>query len=276
LPSYEEHCQHTLKHYGVRGDDIHKYLDEPCRVAGQGHRQFRHDSETVKLVGQVFGKKYGRELAENIALDHIMLDHKEEIRKRTEKMVLLKCPNCGGQLSETRNGKQVCKYCGYETKVLETSPEKPVKVPRRGWIVLFRENSDDTLPIVLPPIEMNLEPLVIDDIYSAFTDREDVQFVLWQLGYRPKTTKDFRRRGLTDNEISQLIIESKKVTVKQMRELLNKADALLDKCVQCGRHVWKPAKLDWFDREYFGNHQAVVKKGKVYCKDCGFRHLIIY
>ncbi|MEM4736465.1 MAG: CFI-box-CTERM domain-containing protein [Nitrososphaeria archaeon] len=265
MPSHEEHCQHTLKRYSVRGDDIHSYLDEPCRVAGQGHREFRHDTETVKLVGQVFGKKYGRELAENIALDHIMLDHKEEISKRAERIVLLKCPHCSGHLSEARNGKQVCKYCGYEIKVLETSQEKPVKLPQRGWIVLFRETNDATLPIALPPIEMHDKPLVIDEIYSTFTDREDVQFVLYELGYRPKKTEDFRRSGLTDNEIRQLIIESKKVTVEQIRELLNKAGASLDHCVQCGRHV---SKLDMVGRYFFSNHQAVVKKGKVYCLDC--------
>lgn len=269
MPSHEEHCQHALKRYGVRGDDIHQYLDEPCRFVGQGHREFRHDSNTLKLVGQIFGKKYGRELAENIALDHIMLDHKEEINKRAEKVVLLKCPNCSGQLSETRNGKQICKYCGYEAKAFETSQEKPVKLPQRGWIVLFRETNDNTLPIALPPVEMHDKPLVIDEIYSTFTDREDVQFVLSELGYSPKKTEDFRRSGLTDNEIRQLIIESKKVTVEQIRELLNKADASLDHCIRCGRHVWRQApKLDAFGRCFFENHQAVVKKGKVYCPNC--------
>jgi uncharacterized Zn finger protein (UPF0148 family) len=241
-------------------------LDEPCKVAGQGHRQFRHDSETVKLVGQIFGKKYGRELAENIALDHIMLDHKEEIRKRTDRMVLLKCPNCGGQLSETQSGKQICKYCGYEVKVLETPSEKPIKLPQRGWIILFRETSDDTLPIALPPIEMHFKPPVIDEIYSTFTDREDVQFVLHRLGYHPKKTEDLRSLGLTDNEISQLIIESKKVTVEQIQELLNKAGASLAQCIQCGRHVSKLSGL--IDEYVFGKHKAVVKKGKVYCSNC--------
>jgi hypothetical protein len=109
MPDHEEHCQHTLKRYGVRGDDIHTFLDEPCRVAGQGHREFRHDTKTVKLVGELFGSKYGKELAENIALDHITADHEEDIREYRDSIVLLKCPNCGAPLGEIQNGKKVCK-----------------------------------------------------------------------------------------------------------------------------------------------------------------------
>lgn len=114
MPNHEEHCQHSMKRYGVRGDDIHTYLDEPCTVAGQGHREFRHDTKTIKLVGELFGPKYGRELAENIALDHITADHEEEIRTHRDSFVLLKCPNCGGQLNKNQNGKTTCNYCGYE------------------------------------------------------------------------------------------------------------------------------------------------------------------
>lgn len=121
LPNHEEHCQHSMMRYGVRGDDIHTYLDEPCRVAGQTHRQFRHDTKTVKLVGELFGPEYGRELAENIALDHITADHEEEIRNDRDSIILLKCPNCGGQLTGNQNGKSTCRYCGYEVKVPEIS-----------------------------------------------------------------------------------------------------------------------------------------------------------
>ena len=84
MPNIEEHCSHTLKRYGVEGRDIHQWLDETSRKYTSGHRQFRHDTETIKLVGEIFGKNYGKGLAENIALDHIMLDHKEEIERRKE------------------------------------------------------------------------------------------------------------------------------------------------------------------------------------------------
>lgn len=74
VPSLEEHCRHTLERYGVTGEEIHKFMDELYKVLGREHRQFRHNIENVKLVGELFGKKYGKELAENIALDHLMLD----------------------------------------------------------------------------------------------------------------------------------------------------------------------------------------------------------
>jgi hypothetical protein len=85
MPNLEEHCKHTFERYDVEGRDIHQWLDEPSRKYAGRHREFRHDSETVKLAGDLFGKKYGRTLAENIVLDHIMLDHKEEIQRRDEK-----------------------------------------------------------------------------------------------------------------------------------------------------------------------------------------------
>jgi len=81
MPNLEEHCRRTLKRYGVEGSDIHTWLDEPSREYAGSHRQFRHDTETIKLVGEIFGKTYGKSLAENIALDHIMVDHEGEIKK---------------------------------------------------------------------------------------------------------------------------------------------------------------------------------------------------
>lgn len=122
MPNHEEHCEHSFKRYRIRGDDIHKFLDEPCRMIGQNHREFRHDTKTIKLVGEVFGQKYGRELSESIALDHITADHEEGIRKRKENILLLKCPNCGGHL-EGQSDKKTCKYCGYEIETLGNFPK---------------------------------------------------------------------------------------------------------------------------------------------------------
>ena len=84
MPNYKEHCEHTLSKYGVSGEDIHTWMDEPVRFCGQSHRQFRHNSNTVKEVGRIFGSRYGRELAENIAIDHIMLDMKQSIQSNKE------------------------------------------------------------------------------------------------------------------------------------------------------------------------------------------------
>lgn len=82
MPNLEEHCVRCLKRYGAEGREIHSWLDEPSKAYAGSHRQFRHDTETVKLAGELFGKNYGKNIAENIALDHIMADHEEEIKKR--------------------------------------------------------------------------------------------------------------------------------------------------------------------------------------------------
>lgn len=71
MPLNAEHALHTLKRYGVTGEDIHKWMDEPSRVIGN-HRKFRHDPE--QQIPKIFLKKYGDELARNIILDHIFLD----------------------------------------------------------------------------------------------------------------------------------------------------------------------------------------------------------
>lgn len=231
MPSHEEHCQHTLKRYGVRGDDIHKYLDEPCKVAGQGHREFRHDSNTVKLVGQIFEKKYGRELAENIALDHIMLDHKEKIKNRTDKTILLNCPNCSAPLTEDK-GKRVCKYCGYEVEVLERLREESidsVRLPgKHRPILLFRRNNNNVLPLVLPPLYIGpYLDTVIDEAYEKFDNKKEVEGYLEGLGYHIFTVEDFRNIcHFTDRQIKELIWESKRVTHDQIMELIERAKSM--------------------------------------------------
>lgn len=85
MPNLEEHCKHSLKRYGVEGGDIHIWLDEPSRHYAGIHREFRHDEKTIILAGETFGKIYGEDKAQAIALDHIMADHEESIKKRREK-----------------------------------------------------------------------------------------------------------------------------------------------------------------------------------------------
>ena len=80
MPNLAKHCKFSFERYGVYGEEIHKWLDEPTKISTFNHRQFRHDTETIKLVATIFGKKYGKNLAEQIALDHVMLDHKEELK----------------------------------------------------------------------------------------------------------------------------------------------------------------------------------------------------
>jgi hypothetical protein len=83
MPNHEEHCQHSLKRYGIRGDEIHAWMDEPSSIAEMSHRSFRHDLSSLPTAIQLFGKVYGAETVENIFLDHLKADS-EENRKRDQ------------------------------------------------------------------------------------------------------------------------------------------------------------------------------------------------
>jgi len=84
LPELEEHCKHTFKRYGIRGDDIHSWMDEPSQISGGSHRNYRHDLESLPIAIKMFEAKYGAEMVENIFLDHLKADS-EESRKRKKK-----------------------------------------------------------------------------------------------------------------------------------------------------------------------------------------------
>jgi len=81
MPQHEEHCLHSEKRYGVRGDDIHAWMDEPAQVSGGSHRNYRHDLNGLQIAIQMFGKIYGAEMVENIFLDHLKLDSEENRRR---------------------------------------------------------------------------------------------------------------------------------------------------------------------------------------------------
>jgi hypothetical protein len=82
MPNHEEHCQHSEKRYGFRGDDIHTWMDEPSFFMGPAHREERHNrNRDLPIVIKMFGDKYGEDVARHIFLDHIYLDAKERARK---------------------------------------------------------------------------------------------------------------------------------------------------------------------------------------------------
>ena len=85
MPNHEEHCLHSEKRYGVRGDEIHAWIDEPSKVSGGTHREYRHNLNSLQTAIQIFGKSYGAEMVENIFLDHLRADS-EEKRKRKEEL----------------------------------------------------------------------------------------------------------------------------------------------------------------------------------------------
>lgn len=75
MPEHEEHCQHSFKRYGIRGDDIHTWMDEPSKIViGASHRMFRHSYADLSMAIQIFGEKYGDKNVENIFIDHLILD----------------------------------------------------------------------------------------------------------------------------------------------------------------------------------------------------------
>lgn len=234
LPDHEEHCQHTLKRYNVRGDDIHSFIDEPSKLAGQGHRIYRHDTKTIKLVGEIFGGKYGREVAESIALDHITADHEEEIKRRNKGLILMKCPNCGGQLEVDNNGLKKCVHCGFSSKIVDNDnlTIESIKLPAKDRIVLlYRKNDDLTLPEVLPPLCINgyyqsgSNEKIIDDVYAGFEDKATVELILEHVyNYSPISVSDLRLDqygNMTDKQIKELLLKSKSVASQKIEELLN-------------------------------------------------------
>jgi hypothetical protein len=80
MPNHEEHCRHSEKTYGFRGDDIHRWIDAPSRFLGGSHRSERHDPKDVEMAIQVFGSKYGNEIVREIFNDHLVLDAEERNR----------------------------------------------------------------------------------------------------------------------------------------------------------------------------------------------------
>jgi len=70
MPLHEEHCQDSLRRYGKRFDELHRWMDEPSDILGPKHRKYRHDpNKTPHEARQLFG-----EFADQACLDHIRLD----------------------------------------------------------------------------------------------------------------------------------------------------------------------------------------------------------
>jgi len=58
-------------------------MDEPARVSGASHRNYRHDLRGLPTAIRMFGKKYGAEMVQDIYLDHLRADS-DENRKREQ------------------------------------------------------------------------------------------------------------------------------------------------------------------------------------------------
>jgi len=78
MPSHEEHCNDSFRRYGYNFSEVHRWMDEPCRIAGSSHRQFRHNPyETPKEAEQIFSNivpEQFKSIVKHVILDHIKLD----------------------------------------------------------------------------------------------------------------------------------------------------------------------------------------------------------
>ena len=79
MAGHERHCRHSYELYGEPAGDIHRWMDEPARIYGPGHKWTRHD---IKIIPKGFIDKYGEELARQIMIDHILMDSGRFTRPR--------------------------------------------------------------------------------------------------------------------------------------------------------------------------------------------------
>ena len=75
MPRRSEHTEHTMSKYGVTGEDIHIWMDEPGMIYGSSHTNERHDPD--QIIPYEFVMKYGEELARDIIHDHLYLHELE-------------------------------------------------------------------------------------------------------------------------------------------------------------------------------------------------------
>ena len=173
MPNLEEHCKHSLKRYKIEGKEIHIWLDEPCRIFAGSHRQFRHDTETIMLAGNIFDKKYGRVITENIALDHITMDHRADIEKRN-----------------IRNAKSLEEQKGSEAEKKEFLEKK-----RELRKELKEELKHRRLKPILPPIKTDEIRVFLDRYYSHKANSKRIANIAQDIGKLCATKASFNGRG---------------------------------------------------------------------------------
>ncbi|MCJ7633640.1 hypothetical protein MUP77_14780 [Candidatus Bathyarchaeota archaeon] len=78
---------HTKEIYGVEAVELHQWLDEPVKLLGPHHRDLRHDRLTLKNIPQKFIRELGERLAQDVIVDHFLLDKKPR-EKRSENSLL--------------------------------------------------------------------------------------------------------------------------------------------------------------------------------------------
>ncbi len=75
MPTFEEHCEESIRLFGQPFEEVHRWLDEfaGSPLYGMRHRKKRHHEAGIQQVFRHFG-----ELASQTARQHIISDLKME------------------------------------------------------------------------------------------------------------------------------------------------------------------------------------------------------
>jgi len=86
MPNHQVHCMDSNNRYGYDFSEIHKWMDEPSKVAGSKHRVMRHDPfVTPQEAEKIFWDKVPVDQRQNIK--HVVLDHiKLDIERTSSKV----------------------------------------------------------------------------------------------------------------------------------------------------------------------------------------------
>lgn len=81
MATFEQHCEASMKEFGAKHEEVHKWLDEfdgvePYRSR---HRKLRHHEQGIEMAVLVFGKYAGE-----VARQHIIIDLKGEGWKESD------------------------------------------------------------------------------------------------------------------------------------------------------------------------------------------------
>lgn len=78
MPSVNEHVAHSNKWIGVKGTEIHKWIDAPFDKHQAYHRRYRHDFDScireLVLDRPDLIEKFGITITEKVVKDHIDFD----------------------------------------------------------------------------------------------------------------------------------------------------------------------------------------------------------
>lgn len=82
MADYQTHCVSCRRKIGKSCEEVHRWMDEPVKMMGKGHRVYRHDiNRTPGLAEEIWNRKYKQGLtnitgdeAKEACIDHILLD----------------------------------------------------------------------------------------------------------------------------------------------------------------------------------------------------------